>query len=152
MFKEMGFDQASKDPSYTALCDISSLHMSCSKVFASKWGTGFGLVEDLLGKDHHLNQPNSVFGIIFYALILLLAFINVGIIAKFQVNKKYFQLSKLFSQSQFLFLLAAGLSGLSWRINLPRLHSIFHPSRTLSSLYLNLHHQSHSLHLQVKKC
>merc|ERR1719232_649843 len=49
--------------------------MSCSKVFSSKWGKGFGLVEDLLGPEHPLNQKNSVFGIIFYSLIMLLSFI-----------------------------------------------------------------------------
>ena len=81
--------QASKDPSYTALCDISSLHMSCSKVFSSKWGTGFGVVGDLIGSDHPLNQPNSIYGICFYSFILLLAFINVGFVAKIQVNKKF---------------------------------------------------------------
>merc|ERR1719188_1875059 len=59
--------------------------MSCSKVFSSKWGKGFGLVEDLLGPEHPLNQKNSVFGIIFYSLIMLLAFINVGFIAKLQM-------------------------------------------------------------------
>jgi len=58
--------------------------MSCSKVFSSKYGTGFGLVADFLGKEHPLNQPNSVFGIIFYSIILLLAFINVSFIAKLQ--------------------------------------------------------------------
>ena len=51
-----------------------------------------------------------------------------------------------------LLCLVVGLPGLCGRINLPRLHSVFHPSRTLSSLYLNLHHQSHSLHLEVTKC
>jgi len=79
--------QASKDPTYTAFCDltIDSFKMSCSKVFSSKWGKGFGLVEDLLGPEHPLNQKNSVFGIIFYSLIMLLAFINVGFIAKLQM-------------------------------------------------------------------
>ena len=78
--------QASKDPNYQALCDLSHLQMSCSKVFGSKYGRGFGLVEDNLGKDHPLNQPNSVFGIMFYSLILLLAFVNFGFIAKLQVE------------------------------------------------------------------
>jgi len=56
---------------YKALCDISE-HMSCSKVFTSKYGTGFGLVEPVMGKDSPLNVPNSIFGIIFYSLIVLL--------------------------------------------------------------------------------
>ncbi|XP_027049173.1 vitamin K epoxide reductase complex subunit 1 [Pocillopora verrucosa] len=56
---------------YKALCDINE-HMSCSKVFSSKYGTGFGLVEPLMGKDSPLNVPNSIFGIIFYLLMFLL--------------------------------------------------------------------------------
>ncbi|KAL9981633.1 hypothetical protein ACROYT_G010365 [Oculina patagonica] len=56
---------------YKALCDISE-HMSCSKVFSSKYGTGFGLVEPVMGKDSPLNVPNSIFGILFYSSIVLL--------------------------------------------------------------------------------
>ncbi|KAG0715002.1 Vitamin K epoxide reductase complex subunit 1 [Chionoecetes opilio] len=56
---------------YRALCDISAA-VSCSKVFTSRFGKGFGLVGQLLGEDHVLNQPNSIFGIIFYAIIIIL--------------------------------------------------------------------------------
>ena len=81
--------QASKDPTYTALCDISSLQMSCSKVFTSKYGRGFGLVSLLLPEDHDLNQPNSVYGIFFYSALVLLAFINVRFISRIQVKANY---------------------------------------------------------------
>ncbi|XP_011514133.1 vitamin K epoxide reductase complex subunit 1-like protein 1 isoform X2 [Homo sapiens] len=37
-----------------------------------KWGRGFGLLGSIFGKDGVLNQPNSVFGLIFYILQLLL--------------------------------------------------------------------------------
>ena len=47
------------------------------------------MVEDILGKEHPLNQPNSVFGVIFYSVILLLAFLNVGVLAKLQVTLKF---------------------------------------------------------------
>lgn len=57
--------------SYKALCDISP-SVSCSKVFTSKYGRGFGIVGELLGEDHLLNQPNSIPGIIFYSIIILL--------------------------------------------------------------------------------
>ncbi|XP_068749952.1 vitamin K epoxide reductase complex subunit 1-like [Montipora capricornis] len=60
---------------YKALCDISE-HMSCSKVFTSKYGTGFGLVEPLLGKNSPLNVPNSIFGIIFYSMIVFLGVVG----------------------------------------------------------------------------
>uniref|UniRef100_A0A8C3T2N4 vitamin-K-epoxide reductase (warfarin-sensitive) n=1 Tax=Chelydra serpentina TaxID=8475 RepID=A0A8C3T2N4_CHESE len=39
-----------------------------------RWGRGFGLVEDLLGKHSVFNQPNSLFGIVFYTLQTLLGF------------------------------------------------------------------------------
>ncbi|WAR03652.1 VKORL-like protein [Mya arenaria] len=61
------------DPTFKALCDFSE-HMSCSKVFSSKYGTGLGIVGRLLGKDSFINQPNSVYGMIFYTLQSLLAF------------------------------------------------------------------------------
>ncbi|CAM5117837.1 unnamed protein product [Eretmochelys imbricata] len=54
------------------MCDLSP-SVSCSKVFTSRWGRGFGLVEDLLGKHSVFNQPNSLFGIVFYILQTLLA-------------------------------------------------------------------------------
>ncbi|KAM4829254.1 vitamin K epoxide reductase complex subunit 1 isoform 2-T2 [Thomomys bottae] len=38
----------------------------------TRWGRGFGLVEQVLGADSILNQSNSVFGCIFYSLQLLL--------------------------------------------------------------------------------
>ncbi|XP_073491655.1 vitamin K epoxide reductase complex subunit 1-like protein 1 [Aquarana catesbeiana] len=63
-----------RDPEYTALCDINP-DISCSKVFTSRWGRGFGLVEGILGAQSLLNQPNSVFGILFYTLQIALGFV-----------------------------------------------------------------------------
>uniref|UniRef100_A0A2K5IYA8 vitamin-K-epoxide reductase (warfarin-sensitive) n=1 Tax=Colobus angolensis palliatus TaxID=336983 RepID=A0A2K5IYA8_COLAP len=37
-----------------------------------RWGRKFGLLDSIFGKDGVLNQPNSVFGLIFYILQLLL--------------------------------------------------------------------------------
>ncbi|KAI0226294.1 Vitamin K epoxide reductase complex subunit 1 [Lamellibrachia satsuma] len=59
------------DADFTAACDISA-SVSCSKVFASKYGKGFGLLEHFVGKSHWLNQPNSVFGLTFYILQMVL--------------------------------------------------------------------------------
>ncbi|XP_068610714.1 vitamin K epoxide reductase complex subunit 1 [Brachionichthys hirsutus] len=56
-----------RNPDYRALCDLGA-SVSCSKVFASRWGRGFGLVHLFAAKDSPLNQPNSVLGIIFYTL------------------------------------------------------------------------------------
>ncbi|XP_038618651.1 vitamin K epoxide reductase complex subunit 1 [Tachyglossus aculeatus] len=60
-----------RDPTYRALCDLGPA-ASCSRVFSSRWGRGFGLLEMVLGPDSSLNQPNSVFGLLFYSLQLLL--------------------------------------------------------------------------------
>ncbi|XP_059270821.1 vitamin K epoxide reductase complex subunit 1 isoform X1 [Mustela nigripes] len=60
-----------RDRDYRALCDVGAA-VSCSRVFSSRWGRGFGLVEPVLGEDSILNQSNSIFGCIFYTLQLLL--------------------------------------------------------------------------------
>ncbi|MED6270360.1 hypothetical protein CHARACLAT_009419 [Characodon lateralis] len=56
-----------RDPDYRAMCDLGE-SVSCSKVFTSRWGRGFGLVQLFVAKDSLLNQPNSVLGIAFYTL------------------------------------------------------------------------------------
>ncbi|XP_051958187.1 vitamin K epoxide reductase complex subunit 1 [Xyrauchen texanus] len=58
-----------RNPEYRAMCDLGD-SVSCSKVFTSRWGRGFGLVQIFASKDSVLNQPNSVLGIIFYTLQL----------------------------------------------------------------------------------
>ncbi|KAL7857338.1 hypothetical protein SRHO_G00162370 [Serrasalmus rhombeus] len=57
------------DPEYRAMCDLAE-SVSCSKVFTSRWGRGFGLVQLVVAKDSALNQPNSLLGIVFYSLQL----------------------------------------------------------------------------------
>ncbi|XP_033116166.1 vitamin K epoxide reductase complex subunit 1-like protein 1 [Anneissia japonica] len=56
-----------RNDGYTAMCDVND-EISCSKVFTSKYGKGFGLVGPILGEDSPLNFPNSIFGIVFYFL------------------------------------------------------------------------------------
>uniref|UniRef100_A0AAY5L0X8 vitamin-K-epoxide reductase (warfarin-sensitive) n=1 Tax=Esox lucius TaxID=8010 RepID=A0AAY5L0X8_ESOLU len=63
--------EKSRDSNYRALCDISN-SISCSKVFTSRWGRGFGLLGSIFGNDSAMNQPNSVYGILFYVFQLLL--------------------------------------------------------------------------------
>nr|XP_027804446.1 vitamin K epoxide reductase complex subunit 1-like protein 1 isoform X2 [Marmota flaviventris] len=60
-----------RDPEHRALCDLGPW-VKCSAALASRWGRGFGLLGSIFGKDGVLNQPNSVFGLIFYILQLLL--------------------------------------------------------------------------------
>ncbi|XP_016382228.1 vitamin K epoxide reductase complex subunit 1-like protein 1 [Sinocyclocheilus rhinocerous] len=63
--------EKTRDANYRAMCDLSS-SISCSKVFTSRWGRGFGLLGTIFGNDSAVNQPNSVYGILFYILQLLL--------------------------------------------------------------------------------
>ena len=59
------------DEKYVALCDINE-DISCSRVFNSKYGKGFGLVASILGEKHILNQHNALYGIGFYSFLTLL--------------------------------------------------------------------------------
>ncbi|XP_016296791.1 vitamin K epoxide reductase complex subunit 1-like protein 1 [Sinocyclocheilus anshuiensis] len=63
--------EKTRDANYRAVCDLSS-SISCSKVFTSRWGRGFGLLGTIFGNDSAVNQPNSVYGILFYIFQLLL--------------------------------------------------------------------------------
>lgn len=60
-----------QDDSYEAMCDISE-HVSCTKVFMSEYGKGFGLIP----KNSALNVPNSIYGLAFYTQIAILSMIN----------------------------------------------------------------------------
>lgn len=41
-------------------------------LLSCRWGRGFGLLGSIFGKESALNQPNSVFGLVFYVLQMLL--------------------------------------------------------------------------------
>ncbi|XP_074713649.1 vitamin K epoxide reductase complex subunit 1 isoform X2 [Strix uralensis] len=56
-----------RDPAYRAACDLGPA-VSCTRVFASRWGRGLGLVEGLLGRDSVANVPNGAIGLLFYLL------------------------------------------------------------------------------------
>lgn len=58
-----------------ALCDINE-HISCSKVFTSKYGKGFGLIAPVLGESSFLNMPNSIYGLLFYSLQMYLCTVH----------------------------------------------------------------------------
>ncbi|XP_074045413.1 vitamin K epoxide reductase complex subunit 1-like protein 1 [Macrotis lagotis] len=60
-----------RDPAARALCDLGPW-VRCSAALSSRWGQGFGLLGSIFGKDSAINQSNSVFGLIFYILQLLL--------------------------------------------------------------------------------
>ncbi|XP_053940783.1 vitamin K epoxide reductase complex subunit 1-like protein 1 [Cuculus canorus] len=60
-----------RDLHYQALCDLSE-RVRCSAAITSRWGRGFGLLGSIFGKDSAINQSNSVFGLVFYILQMLL--------------------------------------------------------------------------------
>ena len=37
-----------------------------------RYGKGFGLLQHVVGKDHWLNQPNTVFGLAFYTILIIM--------------------------------------------------------------------------------
>ncbi|XP_071152143.1 vitamin K epoxide reductase complex subunit 1-like protein 1 [Mytilus galloprovincialis] len=76
---------AEGDSSFKAWCDINP-KMSCSKVFTSKYGKGFGLLEYIVGKTSVLNQPNSIFGMMFYILQIICAMTVSGSLASFALG------------------------------------------------------------------
>lgn len=58
--------QKDQDPDYKAACDIQEGVM-CSTVMQTEYSKGFGLVEKITGsKDHPLNIPNTVYGLLMY--------------------------------------------------------------------------------------
>ncbi|OCT95078.1 vitamin K epoxide reductase complex subunit 1-like protein 1 [Xenopus laevis] len=60
-----------RDPGYKAICDFNEW-VHCSTVLSSRWGRGFGMLGSIFGKDSLINQPNSVFGLVFYLLQMVL--------------------------------------------------------------------------------
>ncbi|CAO1433633.1 unnamed protein product [Diamesa hyperborea] len=71
--------QSEMDPKYEAMCDINP-KVSCTKVFNSEYGRGFGLIP----KDSPLNLPNGLFGIVHYFIIALLGFFDSIKLVKLQ--------------------------------------------------------------------
>ncbi|XP_017015656.2 vitamin K epoxide reductase complex subunit 1 isoform X2 [Drosophila takahashii] len=57
-----------EDKNYRPMCDVNE-NISCSIVFKSVYGEGFGL-----GKITKLNSPNGAIGIVFYVLYFLSSF------------------------------------------------------------------------------
>lgn len=60
--------KAENDKNYRAVCDINE-KISCSKVFTSEYGTGFGLKF----LPEALKLPNGIYGIAFYGILLILS-------------------------------------------------------------------------------
>ncbi|KAK8777929.1 hypothetical protein V5799_020725 [Amblyomma americanum] len=62
--------RAEHDPKYAPMCDISP-RVSCTVAFNSRYGKGMGLFQRFVSADSILIQPNSVYGIIFYAIVFI---------------------------------------------------------------------------------
>lgn len=77
--------KAESDSNYKAMCDISEA-ISCTKVFSTPYGKGFGIIGKLLGEDSALNVPNGVFGLVFYSTLLVTSFSKSLLVTKFQLG------------------------------------------------------------------
>ena len=60
------------NPVYTVCSFLQRLGILAYLLSFHRYSKGFGLVELLIGKEHVLNIPNCVLGIIFYTMQLLL--------------------------------------------------------------------------------
>lgn len=69
------------DENYKAFCDIGE-HMSCTQVFKSEYGKGFGMAKKYFGQDTVLDKPNSLLGIMFYSMVAIFACYNGSTITK----------------------------------------------------------------------
>ena len=63
------------DERFEVPCDMSPT-LSCTKFLRLSHATGFGVIPTVLGTDHSANMPNSVFFMIFYALVLIISCTN----------------------------------------------------------------------------
>ncbi|XP_037953446.1 vitamin K epoxide reductase complex subunit 1 [Teleopsis dalmanni] len=64
--------KAEQDADYVAMCDLSE-KVSCTAVFTSSYGKGFGLLQHFTGD---LTPPNGVLGIMFYIFMIVLTFVE----------------------------------------------------------------------------
>jgi len=74
-----------QDKNFKPLCDISK-EVRCSKALGSSYGKGFGFLGNVFGHQHTLNQPNTIFGIAFYALMACLGFARNSKASLVQLN------------------------------------------------------------------
>ncbi|EDW60196.1 vitamin K epoxide reductase complex subunit 1 [Drosophila virilis] len=66
--------QLDHDENYTAMCDLAE-RVSCTAVFKSDYGRGFGLTQLVFGRStSYLNPPNGSIGVVFYSLLFLSSF------------------------------------------------------------------------------
>ncbi|XDV21626.1 hypothetical protein PO909_026696 [Leuciscus waleckii] len=106
--------EKTRDASYRAMCDVSS-SISCSKVFTSRWGRGFGLLGSIFGNDSAVNQPNSVYGIFFYVFQLLLG--------KNIINRTDLQIMPLFHMNRYFIGMHGWAVISSASVRLPSIHT-----------------------------
>jgi len=77
--------QLEADRHYKPLCDISK-EVRCSTALSSKYGMGFGFLGSVFGDKHMLNQPNTLFGAVFYALMAGLGYARNSKASLVQLN------------------------------------------------------------------
>ncbi|EDW33574.1 GL11799 [Drosophila persimilis] len=75
LYVKMQLDQ---DADYVAMCDLAE-KVSCTAVFKSDYGRGFGLTQLLFGStsNYYLNPPNGAIGSVFYVLLFASSFFEL---------------------------------------------------------------------------
>ncbi|XP_064613508.1 vitamin K epoxide reductase complex subunit 1-like protein 1 [Liolophura sinensis] len=119
-----------KNPKYKAYCDIND-KMSCTRVLCSEYGKGFGVVGLLVGKEHFLNMPNCLLGIVFYSLQIILACSSSGL----AVTLAYY--------ASILSCIGSVYSGY---------HPVFCAEGCLPGLYSHIHHQCGVCYILTTPC
>ena len=69
--------------------------MVMKELLYRRWGRGMGLLEHIVGRHHVLNQPNSVFGIIYYLLVVILG--EILFASTYNIQRHYDFELKVFS-------------------------------------------------------
>ncbi|XP_045427201.1 vitamin K epoxide reductase complex subunit 1-like protein 1 isoform X1 [Pipistrellus kuhlii] len=128
-----------RDPEHRALCDLGPW-VKCSAALASRWGQGFGLLGSIFGKDGALNQPNSVFGLIFYILQLLLGLTEPSVSFSCRHDSKC---SCSFNPHDILHRVCS-------RVFVPGLHSVLCAEGVLHHLCYHIHAELHSSYHQLQ--
>lgn len=134
--------EAYNDEHYRALCDINE-KISCTKVFTSKYGTGFGL--EFLPEA--LKQPNGMYGAIFYTLSALISMLSFKNDRTLSHKFLYYRLHKNSVHSESSSVL---IGNFHWSVALPRIRSYLHSKWLLCRMHHDLYskHYQHGFHLQ----
>lgn len=71
-------DSHARDPTFVSLCDLSE-KSSCGHVFSTEYGKIWSYL-GIIPKGHVLDQPNALYGFVFYNVIATLTFLKKSVV------------------------------------------------------------------------